>query len=95
MAELNEATVLDTLKQRYDSSLIYTYSGLFLVAVNPYRQLPIYGEEVIGWYKSARKGDRPPHVFAVAEAAYRAMIEHRQNQSILITYGCSIICSGK
>lgn len=88
MAELNEATVLHNLRRRYQSNLIYTYSGLFLVAVNPYKNLPIYAEQVMSLYKdSARSGKRekPPHIFGTADEAYRAMLESRKNQSILIT----------
>ncbi|CAG8531243.1 4224_t:CDS:10 [Paraglomus brasilianum] len=51
---LNESSVIHNLRQRYQSNLIYTYSGLFLVAVNPYRNLPIYSEKVVRAYKAKR-----------------------------------------
>ncbi len=88
MAELgylNEASVIHNLKLRYSSNLIYTYSGLFLVSVNPYRRLPIYTDEIVSSYKNKRRNEMPPHIYAVADAAYHDMLQDRENQSILIT----------
>ena len=85
MNELNNAAVLHNLRRRYQSNLLYTYSGLFLVAINPYRTFSIYTEVIAEWYKNKSRAERPPHIFAIADAAYRAMLEKRQNQSILIT----------
>jgi myosin heavy subunit len=86
LGELNEATILHCLKSRYQSGLIYTYSGLFLVAVNPYRELPIYSAEVVQWFKGQARQERPPHIYAVADAALADLLRSKQNQSILITY---------
>ncbi|XP_065181021.1 myosin-10-like isoform X2 [Sycon ciliatum] len=88
MAELtclNEAAVLHNLKERYYSDLIYTYSGLFCVVVNPYKRLPIYTEKVVDLYKGKKRHEMPPHVFAVTDTAYRSMLQDRDNQSILCT----------
>ncbi|XP_022242820.1 myosin heavy chain, non-muscle-like [Limulus polyphemus] len=88
MAELtclNEASVLYNLKDRYFSGLIYTYSGLFCVVVNPYRKLPIYTEKVIDLYKGKKRHEVPPHIFTVTDAAYRSMLQDREDQSILCT----------
>ncbi|XP_012936861.1 myosin-10 isoform X4 [Aplysia californica] len=88
MAELtclNEASVLHNLKDRYYSGLIYTYSGLFCVVVNPYKKLPIYTEKVIELYKGKKRHEVPPHVFAIADTAYRSMLQDREDQSILCT----------
>ncbi|KAM7532769.1 hypothetical protein Aperf_G00000129579 [Anoplocephala perfoliata] len=82
---LNEASVLYNLKSRYYSGLIYTYSGLFCVVVNPYKRLPIYREEIIEWYKGRKRHERPPHIFAIADIAYRNMLQDREDQSILCT----------
>ncbi|XP_046352831.1 myosin heavy chain, non-muscle-like isoform X4 [Haliotis rufescens] len=88
MAELtclNEASVLHNLKDRYYSGLIYTYSGLFCVVVNPYKKLPIYTDKVIELYKGKKRHEVPPHVFAIADTAYRSMLQDREDQSILCT----------
>ncbi|XP_074647185.1 uncharacterized protein LOC141903116 [Tubulanus polymorphus] len=88
MAELtclNEASVLHNLKDRYYSGLIYTYSGLFCVVVNPYKKLPIYTEKVIELYKGKKRHEVPPHIFAVTDTAYRSMLQDREDQSILCT----------
>ncbi|KHN84458.1 Myosin heavy chain, non-muscle [Toxocara canis] len=88
MAELtclNEASVLHNLKERYFSSLIYTYSGLFCVVVNPYKKLPIYSEALIEAFKGKKRHEMPPHIFAIADTAYRSMLQEREDQSILCT----------
>uniref|UniRef100_A0A8C0R6T1 Myosin heavy chain 11 n=1 Tax=Canis lupus dingo TaxID=286419 RepID=A0A8C0R6T1_CANLU len=78
MAELtclNEASVLHNLRERYFSGLIYTYSGLFCVVVNPYKQLPIYSEKIVEMYKGKKRHEMPPHIYAIADTAYRSMLQ--------------------
>merc|ERR1712002_672920 len=82
---LNEASVLDNLKARYQAGLIYTYSGLFCVAVNPYRRLPIYNDGVIKMYRGKRRPEMPPHIFSIVDNAYQDMLIEHDNQSMLIT----------
>ncbi|TKR70123.1 hypothetical protein L596_022184 [Steinernema carpocapsae] len=82
---LNEASVLSNLKQRYSAMMIYTYSGLFCVVINPYKRLPIYTESVIKAYMGKRRNEMPPHLFATSDEAYRNMVQDRANQSMLIT----------
>merc|ERR1719244_478457 len=82
---LNEASVLHNIKERYYSGLIYTYSGLFCVVVNPYKMLPIYTEKIIEIYKGKKRHEVPPHVFAITDIAYRSMLQDREDQSILCT----------
>ncbi|XP_008115398.2 myosin-10 isoform X13 [Anolis carolinensis] len=88
MAELtclNEASVLHNLKDRYYSGLIYTYSGLFCVVINPYKNLPIYTEQIVEMYRGKKRHEMPPHIYAISEAAYRSMLQDREDQSILCT----------
>uniref|UniRef100_A0A8C4HLT5 Myosin heavy chain 11 n=1 Tax=Dicentrarchus labrax TaxID=13489 RepID=A0A8C4HLT5_DICLA len=88
MAELtclNEASVLHNIRERYFSGLIYTYSGLFCVVVNPYKMLPIYSEKIIDMYKGKKRHEVPPHIYSIADNAYRNMMQDREDQSILCT----------
>ncbi|KAM9313842.1 myosin-10 isoform 1-T1 [Pholidichthys leucotaenia] len=88
MAELtclNEASVLHNLKDRYYSGLIYTYSGLFCVVINPYKNLPIYSENIIEMYRGKKRHEMPPHIYAISESAYRCMLQDREDQTILCT----------
>eukprot|EP00040_Diaphanoeca_grandis_P003989 m.26625 g.26625 ORF g.26625 m.26625 type:complete len:1353 (+) comp15482_c0_seq1:117-4175(+) len=85
LPNLNEAAVLFNLQDRYASNLIHTYSGLFVVVVNPFRRLPIYSDAVLSSYKGQRRDDRPPHIFAVADQAYRDMLQESEDQAILCT----------
>ncbi|CAM4621116.1 unnamed protein product [Leuciscus chuanchicus] len=88
MAELtclNEASVLHNLRERYYSGLIYTYSGLFCVVVNPYKMLPIYSEKIIDMYKGKKRHEVPPHIYSITDNAYRNMMQDREDQSILCT----------
>ena len=85
LTHLNEASVVYNLQQRYSADLIYTYSGLFLVTVNPYCPLPIYGNEYIRMYKRRSREDTKPHIFAMADAPFRILVEEGENKSILVT----------
>merc|ERR1712142_130801 len=82
---LNDASVLWNLRIRYVNELIYTYSGLFCVAVNPYKRFPIYTQRAMEVYMGKRRNEVPPHIFAIAEGAFQGMMQGGKNQSILIT----------
>uniref|UniRef100_A0A672HSN9 Myosin heavy chain, fast skeletal muscle-like n=1 Tax=Salarias fasciatus TaxID=181472 RepID=A0A672HSN9_SALFA len=85
MTHLNEPSVLYNLKERFASWMIYTYSGLFCVVVNPYKWLPVYDAVVVGAYRGKKRIEAPPHIFSISDNAYQFMLTDRENQSILIT----------
>ncbi|KAM6981317.1 myosin, heavy chain 7B, cardiac muscle, beta a [Aplochiton taeniatus] len=85
LTHLNEASVLFNLRRRYSAWMIYTYSGLFCVTVNPYKWLPVYTAPVVAAYKGKRRSEAPPHIYNIADNAYNDMLRNRENQSMLIT----------
>ncbi|KAM4021031.1 myosin-4-like [Anomaloglossus baeobatrachus] len=85
MTHLNEASVLYNLKERYSAWMIYTYSGLFCVTVNPYKWLPVYDPKVVAGYRGKKRVEAPPHIFSISDNAYQFMLTDRENQSVLIT----------
>ncbi|XP_034151454.1 myosin-2-like [Esox lucius] len=85
MTYLNEATVLYNLKERYAAWMIYTYSGLFCVTVNPYKWLPVYDAEVVAAYRGKKRVEAPPHIFSVSDNGFQFMQIDKENQSVLIT----------
>ncbi|XP_076146416.1 myosin-7-like [Alosa pseudoharengus] len=82
---LHEPAVLFNLKERYAAWMIYTYSGLFCVTVNPYKWLPVYNQEVVVAYRGKKRSEAPPHIFSISDNAYQYMLSDRENQSVLIT----------
>ncbi|XP_062706915.1 myosin heavy chain, muscle isoform X6 [Aedes albopictus] len=82
---LNDASVLHNLRERYRAKLIYTYSGLFCVVINPYKRWPLYTLRVAKMYRGKRRNEVPPHLFAVSDGAYVNMLTNHENQSMLIT----------
>ena len=91
MTYLSEASVVNNLSERYVRFLIYTYSGLFCVTVNPYKWLPVYDNHVVICYQNKRKTEMPPHVYSVADNAYNDMLRNHENQSMLITGNFSVL----
>ncbi|KAM7371455.1 hypothetical protein PAMP_008694 [Pampus punctatissimus] len=85
LTHLHEPAVLFNLKERYAAWMIYTYSGLFCVTVNPYKWLPVYNPEVVAGYRGKKRQEAPPHIFSISDNGYQYMLTDRENQSILIT----------
>ncbi|XP_067864347.1 unconventional myosin-XVIIIa isoform X5 [Heptranchias perlo] len=81
---LNESSVLHTLRQRYGGNLIHTYAGTNMVVVNPLSSPSMYSEKVMHMFKGCRREDTSPHVYAIAQAAYRNLLTTRQDQSIVL-----------
>ncbi|KAG8390828.1 hypothetical protein BUALT_Bualt01G0124100 [Buddleja alternifolia] len=86
LSYLHEPGVLQNLKSRYELNEIYTYTGNILIAINPFQKLPhLYNPHMMQQYKGAPFGELSPHVFAVADVAYRAMVNERKSNSILVS----------
>jgi len=82
---LNDASVFWNLKTRYQAKMIHCYSGLFVVVINPYKFFPIYTHRVSKIYLGKRRNEAPPHLWAIAEGAYRNMLQNKKDNAMLIT----------
>ncbi|KAM4632500.1 unconventional myosin-XV [Discoglossus pictus] len=85
LEELQEGTVLNNLRKRFDRDMIYTYIGSILLSVNPYRMLNIYGTDHVLQYEGKALGENPPHLFAIANVAYTKLMDAKHNQCIIIS----------
>ncbi|KOC69554.1 Unconventional myosin-IXa [Habropoda laboriosa] len=86
LPDLNEQTLLDNLRARFLTGNIYTYVGSILIALNPFKFYPIYNPKYVKLYQNRRLGpDIPPHIFAIADAAYHCMLKEKRNQCIVIS----------
>ncbi|XP_039938061.1 unconventional myosin-XVIIIa isoform X9 [Hirundo rustica] len=81
---LNESSTLHTLRQRYGGNLLHTYAGPTMVIINPLSSPSMYSEKVMHMFKGCRREDASPHIYAVAQAAYRGMLMSRQDQAIVL-----------
>jgi myosin heavy subunit len=85
MPDLNEAAILENIRHRFHTDLIYTRTGPILIAMNPFKWLHIYGEDVVQKYhKCSDVNNLPPHCFAIGEQSYRAMKSGKNSQSLII-----------
>uniref|UniRef100_A0A8C1A3X3 Myosin XVIIIAb n=1 Tax=Cyprinus carpio carpio TaxID=630221 RepID=A0A8C1A3X3_CYPCA len=81
---LNESSVMHSLRQRYGGNLIHTYAGPNMVIINPVSAPSMYSEKVMHMFKGCRREDTAPHIYAVAQSAYRNLLTTRQDQSIVL-----------
>uniref|UniRef100_A0A671YS92 Myosin IXB n=1 Tax=Sparus aurata TaxID=8175 RepID=A0A671YS92_SPAAU len=82
---LNEDSILNNLRTRFYKKKIYTYAGSILIAINPFKFLPIYNPKYVKMYENHQLGKLEPHIFAIADVAYYAMLRKRINQCIVIS----------
>ncbi|XP_068670115.1 unconventional myosin-Ib-like isoform X6 [Montipora foliosa] len=85
LESLTEDSLLENLWDRYNNKDIYTYIGNVVVSINPYRKFKLYTSERIAEYRSRNIYELPPHIYAIADVAYRSMRDYNQDQCILIT----------
>ncbi|XP_063003177.1 unconventional myosin-IXb isoform X2 [Elgaria multicarinata webbii] len=85
LPNLTETTLLANLRQRFLKQKIYTYAGSILIALNPFKFLPIYNPKYVQMYEGHQLGKLEPHIFAIADVAYHAMLKKRVNQCIVIS----------
>ena len=71
---MHEAAILDNLRRRFEHDLIYTSTGPILIAMNPFKRLPLYDDDVILKYRGQQPGIQPPHCYGVAEETYAVVI---------------------
>ncbi|XP_015247579.1 PREDICTED: unconventional myosin-XVIIIa-like isoform X5 [Cyprinodon variegatus] len=81
---LNESSVMHSLRQRYGSNLMHTHAGPSMVVINPISAPSMYSEKVMQMFKGCRKEDTAPHIYSMAQAAYRSLLTTRQDQSIVL-----------
>lgn len=87
LEDLSEGAILHNLRARFEEDKIYTYIASILVSVNPFKQLPIYSPTIMQQYrdKLARREAVAPHVYALADGAFRSLVAERMNQSVIIS----------
>ncbi|XP_041650904.1 unconventional myosin-IXAa-like isoform X9 [Cheilinus undulatus] len=85
LPELTERTLLESLRARFRQEKIYTYVGSILIVINPFQFLPIYNPKYVKLYDNHALGKLEPHIYAVADVAYHAMLQRRKNQCIVIS----------
>uniref|UniRef100_A0A2K5XXV5 Myosin IE n=1 Tax=Mandrillus leucophaeus TaxID=9568 RepID=A0A2K5XXV5_MANLE len=85
LSKITENSIVENLKKRYMDDYIFTYIGSVLISVNPFKQMPYFGEKEIEMYQGAAQYENPPHIYALADSMYRNMIIDRENQCVIIS----------
>ncbi|XP_056267981.1 unconventional myosin-Ie isoform X2 [Pseudoliparis swirei] len=85
LSKINEDAIVDNLKKRYMDDYIFTYIGHVLISINPFKQMPYFGEKEVEMYQGAAQYENPPHIYALADNMYRNMMIDRENQCVIIS----------
>ncbi|KAK0141966.1 Unconventional myosin-Ie [Merluccius polli] len=85
LSKINEDSIVDNLKKRYMDDYIFTYIGPVLISINPFKQMPYFGEKEVEMYQGAAQYENPPHIYALADNMYRNMMIDRENQCVIIS----------
>ncbi|KAI3377124.1 hypothetical protein L3Q82_000316 [Scortum barcoo] len=85
LSKINEDAIVDNLKKRYMDDYIFTYIGPVLISVNPFKQMPYFGEKEVEMYQGAAQYENPPHIYALADNMYRNMMIDSENQCVIIS----------
>ncbi|XP_068586494.1 unconventional myosin-Ie isoform X2 [Cebidichthys violaceus] len=85
LSKINEDAIVDNLKKRYMDDYIFTYIGPVLISINPFKQMPYFGEKEVEMYQGAAQYENPPHIYALADNMYRNMMIDRENQCVIIS----------
>ncbi|XP_053573509.1 unconventional myosin-Ie [Bombina bombina] len=85
LSKISEDCIVENLKKRYMDDFIFTYIGPVLISVNPFKQMPYFGDKEIEMYQGAAQYENPPHIYALADNMYRNMIIDRENQCVIIS----------
>ncbi|KAI8818552.1 unconventional myosin-Ia [Fimicolochytrium jonesii] len=83
--EISDAAIVENLRVRFEQDVIYTFIGEVVVSLNPYKNLPIYDAEWVARYKGSNLYEHPPHIYSIAERAYRSLVTQARDQCVLIT----------
>ncbi|XP_078283334.1 unconventional myosin-Ie isoform X2 [Rhinoraja longicauda] len=85
LSKITEDGIVDNLKKRYMDDYIFTYIGPVLISINPFKQMPYFGEKEIEMYQGAAPYENPPHIYALADTMFRNMIIDGENQCVIIS----------
>ncbi|KAJ8247890.1 hypothetical protein GJAV_G00251740 [Gymnothorax javanicus] len=85
LSKINEDAIVENLKKRYMDDYIFTYIGPVLISVNPFKQMPYFGDKEVELYQGAAQYENPPHIYAIADNMYRNMMIDRENQCVIIS----------
>ncbi|RIB18415.1 P-loop containing nucleoside triphosphate hydrolase protein [Gigaspora rosea] len=85
LSKVNNDSINENLKKRFENHEIYTYIGHVLISVNPFKDLGIYTDQILKSYMGKNLLEMPPHVYAIAESSYYNMNSYKENQCIIIS----------